>query len=119
MVLEWRTYWTHRLQVSETGWTISSLDDIFSDVNSGQSVEIPTTVGFCMYIKRSCIDAVGLFDENTFGRGYGEECDFCLRASQKGWGHVLCADTFVYHAGGVGFGSLSLGRRVVNERVRA
>ena len=37
--------------------------------------EIPTANGFCMYIKREAINNIGLFDEKTFGKGYGEEND--------------------------------------------
>ncbi|GAO37043.1 hypothetical protein SCT_2458 [Sulfuricella sp. T08] len=85
------------------GWDAAKLDAIFHQVNSGKSVEIPTAVGFCMYIKRACLNAVGLFDTETFGKGYGEENDFCMRARRRGWRHILCADTFVYHAGGVSF----------------
>ncbi len=85
--------------------SLEELDKIFATVNSEAFVEIPTAVGFCMYIKRACIDAVGYFDDKNFGAGYGEECDFCMRAKAKGWKHVLAADTFVYHAGSVSFGS--------------
>ncbi len=79
------------------------LDRIFSEVNHGRSVPIPTAVGFCMYIRRDCLQQVGLFDEILFGRGYGEENEFCMRSAESGWQHLLCADTFVYHAGGVSF----------------
>ena len=34
---------------------------------------IPTGVGVCLYVKRRVLDAVGAFDEGTFGLGYGEE----------------------------------------------
>ena len=84
--------------------SFQALDDIFARVNQAESIEIPTTIGFCMYIKRRCLDDVGLFDAQRFGKGYGEEGDFCFRASKQGWRHRLCADTFVYHAGGAGFG---------------
>ena len=67
-------------------------------------MEIPTGVGFCMYITRSSLNAVGLFDADRFGRGYGEENDFCMRAAKSGYKHVLAHNTFVYHAGGVSFG---------------
>lgn len=87
------------------GWSVESIDKVFAEVNAGKYVEIPTTVGFCMYIKRSCITDVGVFDVDTFGRGYGEENDFCMRAAQNGWRHVLCADTFVFHTGGISFAS--------------
>lgn len=64
---------------------------------------IPVAVGFCMYIKRKVIEEVGLFDAKTFGRGYGEENDFCNRAIQLGFCHVMCDDTFVYHKGSESF----------------
>ncbi len=70
---------------------------------AGQSVDIPTAVGFCMYIRRDCLEQVGPFDAQTFGLGYGEENDFCLRARQLGWRHLLAADCFVAHVGGVSF----------------
>lgn len=83
----------------------SELDKMFRRVNHGKSIEIPTAVGFCMYIRRACLDQVGLFDAENFGKGYGEENDFSMRAAKAGWKNVLCADTFVYHAGGVSFQS--------------
>ncbi|MCB1954234.1 MAG: glycosyltransferase [Rhodocyclaceae bacterium] len=86
-----------------TGLTYDALDDVFKAHNDASCVEIPSTVGFCMYIRRSCLDAIGLFDEARFGRGYGEENDFCCRATLAGWRHHLCADTFVFHRGGVSF----------------
>jgi len=82
-----------------------AVDALFSEANGGQVLEIPTGVGFCMYLRRAAIDDVGVFDEDAFGRGYGEENDWCLRATEKGWKHLLAADVFVYHAGGASFGS--------------
>lgn len=88
-----------------TGIGVEGLDAIFASANAGQSLVIPTAVGFCMYVRRDCLDAVGLFDEDAFGRGYGEENDFCRRALTKGWRSVLCADVFVFHAGSASFGA--------------
>lgn len=65
--------------------------------------DIPTAVGFCMYIKRSVLDEVGMFDQETFGKGYGEENDFCCRALEYGYKHILCDDTFIYHKGSTSF----------------
>ncbi len=73
--------------------------------NDYPSVVTPTGVGFCMYIKRLCIDEIGMFDEASFGRGYGEENDFCQRAKKCGWNNVVTPNLYVYHAGGVSFGS--------------
>lgn len=83
---------------------VNDLDLVFAKANAEKYVEIPTAVGFCMYIKRDALNDVGLFDVENFGKGYGEENDFCMRAQQKGWTNVLCADTFVYHKGAVSFG---------------
>ncbi len=67
-------------------------------------VEIPTGVGFCMAVSRACLDQVGAFDRERFGRGYGEENDFCLRATAAGWRHVAATRLFVWHRGGTSFG---------------
>lgn len=80
------------------------LDRLFAKINNGKILDLPTAVGFCMYIRRDCLRDVGYFDATTFGRGYGEENDFCRRAVYLGWRHVLAADTFVVHSGGASFG---------------
>ena len=65
--------------------------------------DLPTGVGFCLYIRRALIDAIGMFDP-VFGLGYGEENDFCMRAAAAGYRNVLCEDAFVLHLGGSSFG---------------
>ncbi|HEX5694000.1 MAG TPA: glycosyltransferase [Arenimonas sp.] len=70
--------------------------------------ELPTAVGFCMYLRRSALDQLGGFDAATFGRGYGEENDFCLRAAAMGWRNVLCETAYVVHQGGASFGPLEI-----------
>ncbi|MCS5961317.1 hypothetical protein LNP74_26595 [Klebsiella pneumoniae subsp. pneumoniae] len=50
---------------------VQALDDEFETYGKENNlVEIPTGVGFCMYIRRDCLNQVGYFDEETFGRGY-------------------------------------------------
>ena len=61
--------------------------------------ELTTGNGFCMFIKRDVIEELGLFDDETFGKGYGEENDFCYRALDNGYTNVLCDNTFIYHKG--------------------
>ncbi len=89
------------------GDTVESMDRACQVANTGMNVDIPTGVGFCMYIRRRCLRDVGLFDEEAFGKGYGEENDFCLRASVRGWKHLLALDTYVFHNGEVSFGDTS------------
>lgn len=87
------------------GEDTASLDRLFAAANAGQSVDVPTGIGFCMLIRRECLDAVGLFDVESFGKGYGEENDFCQRAAALGWRNLHALDIFVRHAGGVSFGA--------------
>jgi len=70
--------------------------------------ELPTAVGFCMAVARRAIERIGLFDEARFGKGYGEENDFSLRARAVGLRNVLCDDVYVVHLGGRSFGPLGL-----------
>jgi len=93
------------------GYSVAALDHLFRETNRGRTTDLPTAVGFCMYIRRACLRAVGPFNVEHFGKGYGEENYFCLRASALGWRHVLCADTYVHHKGGVSFSSAEATRK--------
>ena len=65
--------------------------------------ELPTGVGFCMYMSQIALRRIGLFDAATFGRGYGEENDWCRRAAGFGFRNILCDNAFVAHTGGRSF----------------
>lgn len=86
------------------GYDTARLDELCAQTNPGAVVDVPTGVGFCMYIRRDCLAALGLFDTENFGKGYGEENDFCQRAAASGWRNLHLLDTFVLHTGGVSFG---------------
>lgn len=64
----------------------------------GTPAEVGFLNGFCLLIRRETLQDVGLFDEKTFGQGYGEENDFCLRAHNKGWKLVVALRSYVFHA---------------------
>ena len=93
------------------GLSPRSADMLAARINRGQSVEIPTGVGFCMYVSRRALDQVGMFDAKLFGKGYGEENDFCLRALDAGFRNLHALDVFVFHKGAVSFGKGSLRRQ--------
>jgi GT2 family glycosyltransferase len=82
----------------------AELDAMAAEANAGRSARVHTTVGFCMYIRRGCLRAVGYFDDVHFPYGYGEESDFCYRAGKLGWRHVVTGDVFVRHWEGQSFG---------------
>ncbi len=86
------------------GYDTARLDTLCAQTNPGAVVDVPTGVGFCMYIRRDCLAQVGLFDTKNFGKGYGEENNFCQRAAEAGWRNLHLLDTFVLHTGGVSFG---------------
>ncbi len=81
----------------------AELDQLCADINEGVRVEAPTGVGFCMYMRRDAMKAIGLFDEKAFGRGYGEENDWCQRAMERGFSNFIALDTFVRHIGSASF----------------
>lgn len=60
--------------------------------------EVDIVNGFCICISREVFDQVGLFDEESFPLGYGEEDDFCMRARLSGFKNVITLDTYVFHA---------------------
>ncbi|MCK9152235.1 glycosyltransferase [Methanobacterium alcaliphilum] len=78
-------------------------------------VNAPTGNGFCMFIKRETINHIGLFDEKSFGRGYGEENDFCMRALYKKWKHTYDDSTFIYHNRSASFSSESIKLKEENQ----
>ena len=59
-------------------------------------VEVPTAHGFCILLRRNLINKYGLFDE-IFGKGYGEEVDFCMRIRKHGYKSVLSNRSYVFH----------------------
>ena len=66
-------------------------------------VSAPTGIGFCMYMTKHAIEAVGGFDP-VFGRGYGEENHWCQTAAKFGFLNLLTTEAFVYHHGSQSFG---------------
>jgi len=83
---------------------LALLDQSFSKNTVGE-IQMPTGVGFCMYISRDALDCVGFFDEEAFGRGYGEENDLCQRFVAAGYKNLLAENVFVFHSGGESFGA--------------
>ncbi|MCL6699248.1 glycosyltransferase [Sphingomonas sp. NSE70-1] len=58
---------------------------------------VPLVHGFCFAIRREVRESIGKFDEQAFPFGYGEENDFCLRASNAGFLLAVALHTFVFH----------------------
>lgn len=67
-------------------------------------VEAPTGVGFCMALAPQYLRQLPQLD-TIFGKGYGEETDWCQKARALGGRHVCTPHLFVEHRGGESFGS--------------
>ncbi len=95
------------------GMDVESMDRLVQSTSLRRYPRAPTVVGFCMLMTREALDAIGQLD-TLFGRGYGEEVDWCQRAWAQGFECALCDDLYVYHHGEVGFSHVS-GRKELQQ----
>lgn len=65
---------------------------------------LPTGVGFCMALNIKWLRRVPRLDP-VFGRGYGEEVDWCQRVAAMGGRHLGLPGLVVEHRGGESFGT--------------
>ncbi len=71
---------------------------------TGDLAEAPTGVGFCMALSPAFLARVPGFDP-AFGRGYGEEVDWCQKVRALNGRHLCLPGLFVEHRGGASFGA--------------
>ncbi len=81
---------------------IRGIDRAASTANAGDAIDVPSGIGFCLYVTRDCLSAVGGLSEN-FERGYLEDVDLCLRARAKGFRNVCASSVYVGHHGSKSF----------------
>ncbi len=83
------------------GLPVETIDAALAQVDGQECrIDLPSGVGFCMAHNRAAIDRIGWYDREAFGKGYGEENDWCLRARRAGFRNVLVPNLFVYHKHG-------------------
>lgn len=82
---------------------VAEIDAAFATLGDLPPVELPTGVGFCMALNRRALRAIGFFDLDAFGRGYGEEVDWCRRALRHGFTNVAVPNLYVHHKHGGSF----------------
>lgn len=76
----------------------ADIDLYFEQKWDHEIVRVPLVHGFCFMVKRAVFEQIGLFDENSFPHGYGEENDFCFRVSDAGFDLGVLTSTYIYHA---------------------
>jgi GT2 family glycosyltransferase len=84
---------------------LARVQAMLAGVSQRDYPEFPVLNGFCTLIAREVFDRVGLYDEDAFPMGYGEETDLCLRARRAGFRLTLADDCFVYHHKSISFGA--------------
>ncbi|PFZ89563.1 glycosyltransferase family 2 protein [Bacillus wiedmannii] len=70
----------------------------FNQSDSEKWEERMKLIGFCMLIKKTVLNDIGLLDER-FTPGNYEDDDISLRIYEKGYKLFLCKDTFIHHYG--------------------
>lgn len=103
---------------------VDELDEMFKQnhIAPGTNLSCPTGVGFCMGINGQLWRRIGGFDEAAFGKGYGEENDWCQRAISYGFRNVLVPNLYVLHAHGGSFPTeekaklIAKNSQILNER---
>lgn len=81
---------------------VNALDRAAEIANGFSVVDLPSGIGFCLYITARCLADVPLLSEG-WGRGYLEDADYCLRAAAHGWRNVCATGLFVGHHGSRSF----------------
>lgn len=71
-------------------------------------------IGYCLVIKKSVVEKVGLLDER-FSPGNYEDDDYSIRMIKAGYKLFLCKDTFVYHVGGASFNKIKDYANILNR----
>ncbi|PXW51862.1 GT2 family glycosyltransferase [Chelatococcus asaccharovorans] len=82
---------------------LALIDATAARVNAGGIVDLPSGIGFCFYIRRTCLRALGFFGSDFLTHGYFEDVDFCLRAEEKGFRNVCATDVVVGHLGSASY----------------
>jgi len=96
------------------GVDVETMDRIVCETSGCAFPVVPTSIGFCMLMTREAIAAVGVFDLK-WGKGYGEETDWCQRARAAGFECVLADNLFVYHEHRASFGKQSKSLRLAKQ----
>jgi GT2 family glycosyltransferase len=99
---------------------IDATDRAAQGVHDNELVRCPGAIGFCWLIRNTLVRSLKGLDTKAFQSGYGEDTDFCARASELGFWHGLAADVFVGHEGSASYGQTQKAELVkANARVLA
>ena len=97
----WSGNWSYfgEKDISQTALLLERLYGV------GHTIAFPQIHGSLFCVERETFMELRGFDEDAFPVGYGEEVDFCLRASERGYSFRLCLSTAYHHFGSASFGN--------------
>lgn len=84
------------------GASFVTMDRAIRQISERRYPDVVTGVGFCMLLRRSALEDVGMFDE-IYAHGYLEESDLCMRLTTNGYRTVVDDDVYVFHKGSASF----------------
>jgi GT2 family glycosyltransferase/glycosyltransferase involved in cell wall biosynthesis len=93
-----------------SGLTVEDMDRIAETCSFESFPSVGLVNGFCLAVKRQVFETIGLFDEESFPRGYGEENDFCFRAADAGFDIMIATDCYIYHEKSASYSSATRDR---------
>lgn len=96
--------------------SVENIDAYFKEYKPRYTV-VPTGMGFLMGMNRDAINEIGVLDEESFGKGFGEENDWCQRAAKKHYFNIHVENLFAYHKHGGSFVSEEK-QRLLDENLK-
>jgi GT2 family glycosyltransferase len=84
-------------------FTYDSIAEALNRANARRAVETKLLIGFCMMLRRSALEEMGLLDEELF-LGM-DDLDLSWRLRLSGYRLLIATDVFVHHEGQVSFKS--------------
>lgn len=96
-------YVSGKQQIPVSYTHLSALDGFAWDQRKNRNlITTDRLVGFCLLVRRSALDDVGLLDEQ-FEVGCFEDDDLCRRAIDAGYRAIIASNVFVHHHGNATF----------------
>lgn len=91
-----------------SGYSLDEFSELVERCSQKEYVELPTCMGFCVFLKRELINRLGGFDASAFENGYGEENDLSCRAVEQGYVNIADDATYIFHHGNRSFGEMQI-----------
>ncbi len=86
------------------GYSLEQMAELVERISLKKHPKINVLNGFCFMIDRKVINTIGYMDAEYFPIGYGEEVDYCIRATDAGFTLAIADNVYIFHAKSKSFG---------------